>query len=300
MIKVKSLSKKFGSLEALKDLNLYAQAGSVYGLLGPNGAGKTTLLKILAGIYKEDRGEVLINGEVIFENEALKQQVLFMPDTLFFFSSYTIADMAAFYRSIYPLWDEQKYIVLQSVFEIDLNKKVQNLSRGMQRQVAIWLALSTMPRVLILDEPLDGLDTVMRQKVKKLLFQEVAERELTIIISSHNIRELEDFCDHIGIIHQGTMIIEQELDELKRDIHKIQLAFKEPVPGAVFSDLDLLFVEQRGSVLIVIAKGNKAEILQYMKQFEPVVLDALPLNLEEIFIYEMGSRGYAVENIILA
>ncbi|MGF7185687.1 ABC-2 type transport system ATP-binding protein [Desulfitispora alkaliphila] len=298
MIKTTNLVKSFGDLEALNGVNLHVKKGSIYGLLGSNGAGKTTLLKILAGIYKQDQGQALIDAEPIFENDTLKQRVIFISDTLYFFPSYTIEDMAIFYKSIYSSWDQERYASLQSVFKIDRKKKIQSLSKGMQRQVAIWLALALVPEVLILDEPLDGLDTVMRQQVKNILFQEVADRQLTIIISSHNLRELEDFCDHIGIMHNGAIIVEKELDDLKRDIHKVQVAFKEPLTINQLEQLNLLHKEERGSVWLLIVKGEKSDLMDYFKELNPILLDILPLTLEEIFIYEMEGTGYAVENII--
>ncbi len=299
MIEVVNLIKEFDDLEALKGVNLHVNKGSIYGLLGSNGAGKTTLLKTLAGIYKDDKGQVTIDGDRIFENEALKQRVIFIPDHLFYFSSYTIEDMAKFYREVYSNWNEDRYRSLQSVFKLDFNKKIHKLSKGMQRQVAFWLSLSITPDVMILDEPLDGLDSVMRQKVKNLLIQEVAEREMTIIISSHNLRELEDLCDHIGILHKGELVLEKELDDLKQDIHKIQVVFKEPSSRDALKELNILYQEERGSVLLFIARGNKEKILSCFKKLQPVILDILPLTLEEIFIYEMGDIGYAIENIII-
>jgi len=298
MIEVTNLTKEFEDLEAVKGLNLNVKKASIYGLLGSNGAGKTTLLKTLAGIYQEDGGKVTIDGKRVFENEELKQRVVFISDALYFFSSYTIEDMAKFYRGIYSRWNENRYRQLQKVFNLDFNKKIHKLSKGMQRQVAFWLSLSMMPDVLILDEPLDGLDSVMRQKVKNLLIQEVAEREVTIIISSHNLRELEDLCDHVGILHEGTLVLEKDLDELKQDIHKIQVVFKEEPPKASFDKINLLYQESRGSVQLYIVKGNKAKVMDHFKKFQPVILDVLPLTLEEIFIYEMGDIGYAIENIV--
>ncbi|WP_330577765.1 ABC transporter ATP-binding protein [Alkaliphilus serpentinus] len=299
MIEAKNLTKDFDDIEALKGVNVVVEEGSIYGLLGSNGAGKTTLLKTLAGIYKEDSGEVSIFGERVFENPALKERVLFIPDSLYFFAGYTLKDMAEFYKSIYTTWNQERYITLQRVFNLDPNKKIMKLSKGMQRQVAIWLALSTMPKVLILDEPLDGLDSVMRQKVKNLLIQDVADHQLTIIVSSHNLRELEDFCDHIGILHEGAIVLEKDMDDLKRDIHKIQVAFRSPLSEEVFNSMNLLYKEKRGSVYLFIARGDKNAVTKYFAEFDPVLLDILPLTLEEIFIYEMGDVGYAIENIII-
>lgn len=299
MIEVKGLSKSFEALEALKNVNLNVNKASIYGLVGSNGAGKTTLLKILAGIYKQNKGEVYIQGEKIFENQGMKSKVIFIPDTLYFFSQYTIQDMANFYTSIYSSWNKERYEKLKEVFNIDTKRKVNRLSKGMQRQVAFWMALCIMPDYLILDEPLDGLDPVMRQKIKNLIIQDVAEREMTVLISSHNLRELEDLCDYIGILHNGTLILEKDLDDLKSDIHKIQVAFRKPVLKEDLKEIEILYEEKRGSINLIIAKGNKEEIISKISKLEPVILDMLPLSLEEIFIYEMEGIGYESKDIIL-
>lgn len=299
MIEVKNLHKEFEGTEAVKNLNLRISKGSIYGLLGSNGAGKTTLMKMIAGIYKQDSGDVLINGEPIFENVDRKQSVIFLADALFFFPNTTIKQAADFYKSIYVNWNEERFQRLQEVFPIDVNKKIHRLSKGMQRQVAFWLVLSTMPEVLILDEPLDGLDAVMRNKVKNLLIQDVADREMTIMISSHNLREVEDLCDQIGILHHGELMIEKDLDDLKSDIHKIQVAFKHEVPPIFLHGLDVLYKEERGSVRLYIVRGNQEKVTSHIQSFKPAIFDVLPLTLEEIFIYEMRDVGYAIENIIV-
>lgn len=299
MIKVDAVNKKFDDIEALKNVSFHIKKGSIYGLLGTNGAGKTTLLKILAGIYKEGKGEVFIDGENVFENIPLKQRIIYLPDSLYFFSQSTIRQMAEFYQSTYPNWNKERFELLKESFPIHVDKKIHRLSKGMQRQVAFWLALCAMPDVMILDEPLDGLDAVMRHKIKNLLIQDVAEREMTILISSHNLREVEDLCDHIGILHQGSLVIEKELDELKSDIHKIQVAFAKPVSQNFLEGFQILHQEKRGSVFVWIIKGNKDLIESHIRQHKPVIFDLLPLTLEEIFIYEMGDMGYAIENIVV-
>lgn len=298
MIEVKNISKVFEDFEALKSVNIKVSKGSIYGLVGSNGAGKTTLIKTLVGIYRQDQGEVLIDGEKVFENIDTKCKITFIPDALYFFTQYSIKDMARFYKRVYSTWDEERYEKLKEAFNIEEKKKIHKLSKGMQRQVAFWLALSCMPELLILDEPLDGLDPVMRQKVKNLIVQDVAERQMTVLISSHNLRELEDLCDHIGILHKGSLILEKELDDLKSDIHKIQVAFKEDIPEEILKDVNILYEERRGSIRLFIVRGKKEEIIKQLNKFEPVILDILPLTLEEIFIYEMGDVGYEIKNII--
>jgi ABC-2 type transport system ATP-binding protein len=298
MIEAKNVSKHFEDLDALKNVDIHVNKGSIYGLVGSNGAGKTTLIKTLVGIYKQDKGEVFIDGKEVFENTELKSRVIFIPDALYFFSQYSIKNMAKFYKRVYESWNDERYEKLKEAFNIDENKKVHRLSKGMQRQVAFWLALSAMPDVLILDEPLDGLDPVMRQKVKNLIIQDVAERQMTVLISSHNLRELEDLCDHIGILHKGSLILEKELDDLKSDVHKIQIAFKEDIPDEMLQDVSVLYEEQRGSIKLIIVRGKKEKILTQINKYDPVILDILPLTLEEIFIYEMGDVGYEIKNII--
>lgn len=299
MIQIHNVKKDFEDIEAVKNMNLTIEKGSIYGLLGSNGAGKTTLLKIIGGIYKQDSGEVFVGGEPIYENINMKGKMIVLTDSLYFFPQSTVRQMANFYRSVYPHWNEERFLQLSNVFPIKVNKKIHRMSKGMQRQVAFWLALSTMPEVMILDEPFDGLDAVMRQKVKNLLVQDVAERELTILISSHNLREVEDLCDHIGVMHKGEVIIEKDLDDLKSDVHKIQVAFKGEVPSAFLQGVDVLYKEERGSVRMYIVRGREENISGHVLENKPVLFDILPLTLEEIFIYEMRDVGYAIENVIV-
>lgn len=275
------------------------QKGRIYGLLGSNGAGKTTLLKMMAGIIRPDHGTVLIDGEEVWENPKIKRRIMFLPDHVYFFPQTTIEQMAAFYESIYPSFHRERFTRLQEIFLLDPRKKIHQFSKGMQRQAAFWLAFSTMPDVFVMDEPLDGLDAVVRQKVKNIIVQEVAEREMTVVISSHNLREMEDLCDCIGILHEGEMLFEKELDAMKTDIHKIQVAFRNGIPKQFAEQLNIVYKEQRGSVLLLIVRGKKQEIVSYIKPFQPLIFDILPLTLEEIFIYEMGDAGYAIENIIV-
>jgi ABC-2 type transport system ATP-binding protein len=298
MIKIDNVSKNFTGLEALRGVTLSVAKGSIYGLVGSNGAGKTTLLKVLAGIYQPDAGTVLIDGEPVFENVQIKKRVVFIPDQLYYFNNYTINDMAAFYRRVGPNWNQDRFEQLTPVFNIDVKRRLKTLSKGMQRQVAFWLGFALMPEVMILDEPLDGLDPVMRQKVKHLMIQDVAEREMAVIISSHNLRELEDICDYIGILHEGRMLIQRELDDLKADVHKIQIAFSSAVPAGFYDHIQPLYRETRGSVQLMILRGNYEEIVNRMQDYRPAILDILPLTLEEIFIYEMGDNGYEIQNII--
>lgn len=299
MIDVKGVSKNYRKKRAVDNLSLSVKKGSIYGLLGSNGAGKTSLMKMIAGIYRPLSGDITIDNQRIYENTSVKERVVFIADMLYFFPQYTIAQCAAYYKRMYPNWSDERFTQLQKVFRLEVKQKVHHLSKGMKRQVAFWLALSAMPDVLILDEPIDGLDPVMRKKIKNLLFQEVADRELTVLISSHNLREIEDLCDYVGIMHQGKLMIERDLDDLKADIHKIQVAFKNPEEEHVVEGLDILHKEKRGSVLLIIAKGSEHDIREQLQQGNLLLFDLLPLTLEEIFIYEMGDFGYEIENILL-
>jgi ABC-2 type transport system ATP-binding protein len=299
MIEMKDVSKAFNRLNAVENVDLLIERGSIYGLIGSNGAGKTTLIKLLAGIYLQDKGSVMIDGEPVYENSSLKERMFYIPDQPYFLSQYNTKQMAQFYKSIYPNWSDERFQTLVTWFELDTKKKIHTFSKGWQRQAAFILALSTKPDILILDEPMDGLDPVVRKKVKNILIQDVADREMTILISSHNLRELEDICDHVGIIHKGEILIQKELDELKSDVHKVQVAYKNEVPKQLLKELNVLHTEKRGSVFLCIVRGKEEDITTLIHNTNPVLFDLLPLTLEEIFIYEMGDIGYAIENIIV-
>ncbi|MFQ3544993.1 ABC transporter ATP-binding protein [Halobacillus rhizosphaerae] len=298
MINIKHLHKTFDRTQVLNDVSFTVKRGSIYGLLGSNGAGKTTLLRMLAGIIKQNSGEVQIEDQPVFENIEVKSRQIFLPDAPFFFAHYTTKQMAGYYEDLYPNWSQERYHRLKDLFQLDENKKISNFSKGMQRQVSFWLALSAMPDLLILDEPFDGLDAVVRRKVKNLIIQDVADRSMTVMISSHNLREVEDICDHIGILHKGSILIEKELDDLKSDIHKVQVAFRGG-KDLDASQLDVVYQEKRGSVRLYIIRGDEKIVEEEINSQGPLLYDRLPLTLEEIFIYEMGGAGYAIENIIV-
>ena len=298
MIEIKAISKAFEGKEIIHDISFSVQKGSIYGLLGSNGAGKTTLLKSIAGVLKPEIGTVLLREQPIYENIPTKETLFFIPDQPFFFAHYTLIQMARFYQNTYTRWDEGQYKSLSTLFGIDPHKKLHKFSKGVQRQAAFILALSTKPDVLILDEPMDGLDPVVRKKFKSVLISEVANRDMTIMISSHNLREVEDICDHIGILHQGKFLLEKELDDLKSGIHKVQLAFKDDIPEKLFSELELLHKEIRGSVSLCIVRGDEQHVRNIIQPYHPVICDLLPLTLEEIFVYEMEEVGYAIHDIM--
>ena len=299
MIEAKNIRKSFGNFTALKDVNINVNRGSIYGLLGSNGAGKSTLLKILSGVYESDKGTALIDEEKVYENIDLKNKIIFLNDDLFFFSQFSINDMGKFYKQVYSNFDEERFKRLKEVFKLDMNKKINSFSKGMQRQAAFWLALSCKPDYMVLDEPFDGLDPIVRYKVKSLIVNDVAEREMTVIISSHNIREIEDLCDHIGIIHEGEIVVEKELDQLKADVHKVQVAFKDnEIVNELEEDLEFVHKESRGSINLSLVKGERENVIEKIEKHNPILIDVLPLTLEEIFVYEMGDLGYELEKIL--
>ena len=297
MIKTKEVVKCFDDFKALDGISINIKKGSVYGLVGPNGAGKTTLIKTMLGIYKQNKGEIEIDGIKDVNCEELKQRVIYISDDLYFYPSYTIKEMAKFYKSIYKNWDDETYEKLKAIFNIDEKRKVKKLSKGMQKQVAFWLGLCTKPDVMILDEPVDGLDPVMRRSTMKLVLSEVESRDMTVLISSHNLRELEDVCDYVGIMHQGKIVIEKALDDIKGNIHKIQVAFKNGLPEDLNEKLDVLKCDSFGSVYNIIVKGENARGI--IEAYEPLICDIIPLSLEEVFIYELGGMGYEFESIII-
>jgi ABC-2 type transport system ATP-binding protein len=299
VIKVENLSKNFDNYKALDNISLHVNKGSIYGLVGPNGAGKTTLIKHLTGVYQQQKGKVFICDELVYENNRAKEKLAYIPDELHFFNNHTIKKMAKFYAKTFPTWNQERYEKLKDVFGIDENKKINQLSKGMKKQVAFWLNISYMPEVMILDEPVDGLDPVMRKKVWNLLIQDVAERQMTVLVSSHNLRELEDICDYVGIMNTGQLLIEKEIDDLKSDIYKIQIAYKDKFPENIIEEKHILHKEDRGSISVLILKGKREETIRKIEASNPAILDVLPLTLEEIFIYEMRGAGYEIKEIIL-
>ncbi|MBO4950062.1 MAG: ABC transporter ATP-binding protein [Clostridia bacterium] len=300
MINAAGVVKTFGNFKALDGLSLHVKKGSVYGLVGPNGAGKTTIIKTIMGVYRADEGEVRIDSEITYENKDIKKKVICISDDLFFYPTYSIMDTAKLYAGIYPEWSWEKFDKMKEVFKIDTKKKVRRLSKGMQKQVAFWLGLASQPEVMILDEPVDGLDPVMRRNVWKLMLQAVAEKEMTVLVSSHNLRELEDVCDYVGILHEGKVVIEKSLDDIRGNIHKLQVAFSDRgFPDALDTKLEILNKTGFGSVNMLIVKGDSDEVLKTVGEYNPVVCDILPLTLEEVFIYELGGMGYEFETILL-
>ena len=300
MIEARNVVKTFDGFRALDGLTMTVPKGSVYGLVGPNGAGKSTLLRHITGIYRQDAGEVLLEGEPIYENPAAKARVASIPDELYYFLSASTRDMARFLRGFYPKFDQSRYQTLRDLFsQIDEKRPMRRLSKGMQKQAAFWLALCCRPEVLVLDEPVDGLDPVMRRQVWSLIMADVAQEGTTVLVSSHNLRELEDVCDRVGILSHGKVLIERSLTDLQENLVKMQVVFQEREMPKLPDDLEVLHVSQVGRIHTLIVRGNATDVTNRLAVYAPILLEALPLTLEEIFIYELGGEDYAVRDIIL-
>ena len=300
MIKVNNVVKTFEGFRALDGLTMTAEKGSIYGLVGPNGAGKSTILRHIIGIYRPDSGSVLVDGQPVYENPAVKAKIATIPDELYYFASASTRDMMRFYRGMYPQFDAKRYEALKDAFpEVDEKQPIRRLSKGMQKQSAFWLALCCQPEVLVLDEPVDGLDPVMRRQVWSLLMGDVAQRGTTVLVSSHNLRELEDVCDHVGILSHGQVVIERSLSQLQGTTVKLQVAFPDGVQPGLPQGMEVLHQSQLGRVYTYIVRGRAEEVQQQVEAIHPLFVEALPLSLEEIFIYEMGGNDYAVRDIVL-
>ena len=300
MIEARNVVKAFDGFRALDGLTMTVPRGSIYGLVGPNGAGKSTLLRHVTGIYRQDSGSVLLEGNPIYENPAAKARIASIPDELYYFLSASTRDMMRFFKGFYPRFDGARYEALKDVFTtINEKQPIRRLSKGMQKQAAFWLALSCRPEMLVLDEPVDGLDPVMRRQVWSLLMGDVAEQGTTVLVSSHNLRELEDVCDHVGILSRGRVLIERSLSDLQENLVKMQVVFQEKEMPRMPEDLQILHVSRVGRIHTLIVRGGATEVTNRLAAFGPILLEALPLTLEEIFIYELGGEDYAVRDIVL-
>lgn len=297
MIEVRGLVKEFDGFRALDGVDITVPEGSIYGLVGPNGAGKSTLIRHLTGIYSPNKGTVKIAGEPVWENPAVKTKIAYIPDDYYAFLQASPRDMMRFLKGIYPAFDMDRYKRLRDVFEIDEKRLVRRLSRGMQKQMAFWLSLCCRPEILVLDEPVDGLDPVMRRQVWSLIMSDVAEYGTTVLVSSHNLRELEDVCDRVGIMNGGKMLLERSLDELQENIVKLQIVLDEG--KELPESLDVVHSSRIGRVVTLIVRGRSEEITSKISDVRPLFMDVIPLTLEEIFIYELGGADYAVKDIIL-
>ncbi len=300
MIQVNQVTKTFDGFTALNNLSMEVEKGSIYGLVGPNGSGKSTILRHIVGAYRPDSGSVLVGGQPIYENAEMKSRIAYIPDEFYYFMSASARDMMKFYRGIYPRFDSHRYEVLKEAFpEVKENAPIRRLSKGMQKQVAFWLSLCCNPDLLILDEPVDGLDPVMRRQVWSLLMGDVAQQGTTVLVSSHNLRELEDVCDHVGILSHGKLLLQRSLADLQDNILKVQIAFPNGEIPLLPEHLELLHTAQLGRVHTLIIRGSMDVVENTLAGLNPLFMDVLPLTLEEIFIYELGGEDYAVRDIIL-
>jgi len=293
MLEIKNLTKTFDGFKALDNLTLTVPQGSIYGLVGPNGAGKTTAIRHITGVYRPDSGSVTLEGIPVWENTAVKNRMGVISDDLFFFSGASIDDMKRYYAGIYPRFDGELFTKLGEVFSLPTKSPIRRFSKGMQKQAAFWLTVASRPDLLILDEPVDGLDPVMRRQVWSLVLSDVAEQGTTVLVSSHNLRELEDICDHVGIMNRGKMLLEKSLADMQGSTVKVQLV------GDVPPDLDILHTSHSGRLTTVVVRDNPAHLQKTLSNGNLTYFDILPLSLEEIFIYELGGVDYEIKNIIL-
>lgn len=300
MIEVIDVTKRFDKLIALDQVNMHVKKGAIYGLVGPNGAGKSTIIRHITGAYRQDTGEIRVDGQMVYENAAVKAEIAYIPDDIFYFNQANMKDMVRFYKNMYSSFDAELFERLQECFpSVGRRRAIRRLSKGMQKQAAFWLAICCRPKLLILDEPVDGLDPVMRRQIWSLLMADVAEHGTTVLVSSHNLRELEDVCDHVGIMHHGKVIMEKSLDDLQGSVSKIQIAFESEELPVLPEGINILHRSQAGRVHTLIIRGEQGRIRSQIASLQPILLDILPLTLEEIFIYELGGAEYEVKDILI-
>lgn len=298
MIEARNLTKKFDDIMAVDHVNAKIRDGYVFGLIGTNGAGKSTFLRMASGILKPDEGTIQIDGEDVFENPKVKSRFFYISDEQYFFPNATPQEMMKYYKTIYPAFDEARCGKLLETFSLDKRRKVSTFSKGMKKQLSVILGLCANTDYIFCDETFDGLDPVMRQAVKSLFASDMAERNLTPIIASHNLRELEDICDHVGLLHKGGILLSRELDDMKLNIHKIQCVLKPGMNAEDLKELDIVKVEYRGSLATITARGTREEIEKKMHGYEPLFFEMIPLSLEEIFISETEVAGYDIKKLI--
>ena len=299
MLEAKNVVKTFDGFRALDGVSMTVPQGAVYGLVGPNGAGKSTIIRHFTGIYRPDSGEITLDGQPVYENPAVKGRMAAIPDDWYFFPQASIREMARLYAGTHPFFSWDRYHKLREVFPLSEKQPLRRMSKGMQKQAAFWLTMSCMPEVLVLDEPVDGLDPVMRRQVWSLLLGDVADRGTTVLVSSHNLRELEDVCDHVGIMNKGKVLLERSLSELQENTVKMQIVFRGEGAPELPAGLNLLHESHLGRVCTIIFRGNTQQITERLAALDPVYMEAVPLTLEEIFIYELGGADYAVRDIVL-
>ena len=299
MLEARNVVKIFDGFRALDGATLTVPKGTVYGLVGPNGAGKSTIIRHFTGVYRPDSGEVLLDGQPVYENPDVKRRLTVIGDDWYYFPQASIAEMAKLYAGMYPDFSWERYAKMKEVFPLNDKQMIRRMSKGMQKQAAFWLIMCCMPEYLILDEPVDGLDPVMRRQVWSLLLGDVAERGTTVLVSSHNLRELEDVCDHVGIMAKGRVHLERSLSDLQDNTVKLQVAYATEEEPTLPVELQVLHRTRVGRVYTYIMRGNMEYIRHRMQITQPILLETIPLTLEEIFIYEMGGADYAVRDIVL-
>lgn len=298
MIEIENLTKKYDQDPVLQGLSCKIGENCIYGLVGANGSGKSTLLRLINGILIPDDGIVEIDGENTFDNEKIKQEMVFIPDDMFFYNSYTLLDMAKFYQAMYEKFDMEYLKKLAGHLKLSLNVKLSNFSKGMKRQCALILALSTRSKYMFFDETFDGIDPVIRNFFKKVIAKQMDQDKTTIIMTSHNLRELEDICDNLGLLYQGGILFESDIDSLKTNMFKVQISLKRDFTKENFKDLDLLSFKKIGSVATLIIRDEEEKSRKILEKMKPIILDFLPLTLEEVFIYEMEALGYEFEELL--
>lgn len=299
MIEVKGLSKNFDKIKAIDGVSARIEEGHVFGLIGTNGAGKSTFMRMLSGVLKPEAGEILIDGEPVYDNPAAKEKIFYISDDQYFFKSGTPRDMMKLYRTCYPAFDGEKWKDLMGKFGLDEKRKINTFSKGMKKQLSVICGICAGTKYLLCDETFDGLDPVMRQAVKALFVREIDARGLTPVIASHNLRELEDICEYVGLLHRGGILLEKDIDDMKLNIHKLQCVIREEeMLRKIKNSLDVVTVDNRGSLYTVTVRGDKEGILEFMELLNPVFYELLPLSLEEIFISETEVKGYDVKALL--
>ncbi len=299
MIEIKNITHAYEKETILENLCSEIKEGSIYGLIGSNGAGKSTLLNIIDGIFKPHSGTVLIDGFPTYENPVLKDKIAYVSDDPFFFNSYTMDEMAKYLNQVYQSFTMEKYKEIKEYFPLDSGKKMTTFSKGMKRQAAIIFALAQSPKLMLCDECFDGLDPVIKQLVKRIIISEVEKNNMTVIISSHNLREIENLCDVIGILHNKKIVLERSIEDIKEVVNKFQVVFDSPADDSIFEGFEIISKQNRGSVTELVVRGNKEQVKAKLSELKPLILDVLPLNLEDIFIYEMEANGYDFSKILL-
>lgn len=299
MIEIKNVSKNFEKIAAVNDVSLSVEEGQVFGLLGTNGAGKSTLLRMMSGVLKPDAGEILIDGQPVWNNVEAKQKFFYISDDQYFFPNATPLDMAAFYQTLYPAFDEKRFRKFLVKFTLQKDRKIQTFSKGMKKQLSILLGVCSSVKYLFCDETFDGLDPVMRQGIKSILANEIDERQFTPIIASHNLRELEDICDHVGLLHRGGVLLSKDLETMKCNIQKVQCALPEEEDKKLEKMFDILQFNRRGKLVTMTVRGSEEQIMAKLAVLKPVFYECIPLSLEEIFISETEVVGYDIKNLIL-